>query len=502
MSLLIRWVSEATDHRRFFSPRYILQNPIYAIYIEASSMHCPLPPSSCSSRVIKSALRHVSPFHAPKRCRLLVVHPPQSPHYSSFAELREEMLARPPRYSRDYVTPSQSESLRATLRDFLPASYANLVETRARQPHDGYELGALNPMHHLVYFPNREFDRLLPDGTDSLHSPGGPFTRRMWAGGNVSLLQDIPMDGHAFHCSERIHDVYVKGGGEDEKIYVQLKREVFAGRYPGELRSLGVDYVLSRKVYVLEERVLVFMRAHDPDQDAIISPLRRVAPKEKPDFYRIMQPTRNLLFRFSALTFNAHAIHLDKAYCREVEGYRNLLVQGNLMVVLVIEVLQSYLLARVGGWELGSGSSFKRPWKEPERIWSLRYQNLRPLYVDEKLKICVKRIEKKDHLRVTHWEVWIEGYDGGFSFRGRARTYDPSSVASRPVEDHVNDHQESNLDEEPLPDEATVPNEHVALQKEANAGVESHLIEGAPREKIQIRSSKGARKEGAPYLYR
>ena len=288
------------------------------------------------------------------------------------------------------------------------------------------------------------------------------------------------MDGHAFHCCERIDDVYVKGEGEEEKIYVKIKRDIFAGRHPGEFRPSEVKDGLNRQVYVIEGRVLVFMRDHNPDQDAIKSPSRVVVPKGKPDFSHTVIPTRDLLFRFSALTFNAHTIHLDKAYCREVEGHRNLLVQGNLMVVLVIEVLRSHLRTRARGQ--GPASSSQGPLRKPERIVGLQYQNLRPLYVEERMEICVRRLTTNSE-GITSWEVWIEGADGGFSFRGRAKTYNNSSKASRRVKDDLgNVHQESGLDEETIPDEEIIPHEHIALQNEANAQVETDSSEDPPAE--------------------
>ena len=39
----------------------------------------------------------------------------------------------------------------------------------------------------------------------------------------------------------------------------------------------------------------------------------------KPDFSFTYTPTDTMLFRFSALTFNAHRIHLDKEYSQNVE---------------------------------------------------------------------------------------------------------------------------------------------------------------------------------------
>lgn len=41
----------------------------------------------------------------------------------------------------------------------------------------------------------------------------------------------------------------------------------------------------------------------------------------KYDFKLNYTPTPTTLFRFSALTFNGHLIHLDRDYAQKVEGY-------------------------------------------------------------------------------------------------------------------------------------------------------------------------------------
>lgn len=46
-------------------------------------------------------------------------------------------------------------------------------------------------------------------------------------------------------------------------------------------------------------------------------------------------------------------------------------------------------------------------------IGRLDYRNLAPLYVDEEMKICVKRNEDK-------FDVWIEGREGGYAVKGTA----------------------------------------------------------------------------------
>src|SRR4029077_1886829 len=49
------------------------------------------------------------------------------------------------------------------------------------------------------------------------------------------------------------------------------------------------------------------------------------------EFSRTLRPDPVMLFRYSALTFNAHRIHYDYPYVTQVEGYRGLIVHGPLI---------------------------------------------------------------------------------------------------------------------------------------------------------------------------
>jgi hydroxyacyl-ACP dehydratase HTD2-like protein with hotdog domain len=49
-----------------------------------------------------------------------------------------------------------------------------------------------------------------------------------------------------------------------------------------------------------------------------------------------------LLFRYSAVTFNAHRIHYDRPYAMKVEGYPGLVVHGPLVVMLLSDLLQRH----------------------------------------------------------------------------------------------------------------------------------------------------------------
>lgn len=116
-----------------------------------------------------------------------------------------------------------------------------------------------------------------------------------------------------------------------------------------------------------------------------------------PDFSYEFTPTSSLLFRFSALTFNAHRIHLDPQYCREVEGHRDLLFHGPLSLTLLLTQLEAELK--------GSGQA----------IEFFEYRNLAPLYCNEKLKVCGKKLEN------GKYELWAENAEGALSVKGTAR---------------------------------------------------------------------------------
>jgi hydroxyacyl-ACP dehydratase HTD2-like protein with hotdog domain len=117
--------------------------------------------------------------------------------------------------------------------------------------------------------------------------------------------------------------------------------------------------------------------------------------QNEPQFSYTLTPTATLLFRYSALTFNAHAIHLDPLYCRTVEGHRDLLVHGPLTFTLLTTMLNK---------QIGNKS-----------IDSIEYRNLAPLYANEPLKLCGRRVDE------SKYEIWAETPDGGIAVKGTAR---------------------------------------------------------------------------------
>ncbi|KAL8871158.1 MAG: hypothetical protein Q9174_002953 [Haloplaca sp. 1 TL-2023] len=221
----------------------------------------------------------------------------------------------------------------------------------------------------------------------------------MWAGGNIWFhSQGVKLNNQPLRCSESITDVEIKGKVGEEKVFVNVRRSI-----EGEDTA---KYFHAPSQFIIEDRKLVFIKDTPRPQGGppLPAPPRSIVkPSHAPDYSHTLIPSRALLFRFSALTYNAHAIHLDKEYCKSIEGYRNLLVHGPLSVVLMLQVLQGYHARKI-----------KDEGKEPEVVTQFDYRCLAPLYAEEELKVCLR--QKEDSI----WEIWIEGPDGGLAVRGTA----------------------------------------------------------------------------------
>ncbi|MCJ1286563.1 hypothetical protein MMC26_005909 [Xylographa opegraphella] len=318
----------------------------------------------------------------------------------------------------------QDYLLSVTLADFLPPSAISLPP---RLPSTTEKGRNLPPTYHLVLFPPpSRLSALLPDGTDPEQSPGDPFVRRMWAGGRINFHPapgaSMRILNQRVYCSERISDVTIKGISGDEKIYVTIERRISqllsVKHHKAYAPEGGGDRMLRMKLdkdeycSIIEHRNIVFMRERTRDvaADGQKKPGKILKPPQDPTFSHILTPTAALLFRFSALTFNAHRIHLDKQYCQEIEGHRNLLVHGPLTLVLMVELLRRHLASR------STQVHDRKIRVNSDPINEIEYRNLAPLYAEEPMRVCGK--DKGD----GEWDLWIEGRDGGYAAKAKAQT--------------------------------------------------------------------------------
>ncbi len=216
--------------------------------------------------ILSPLLRGCKPHFLPRPCKTTTPRPlttirnhaaPYSHSSSPFnpdtylATARQKLASQPPTLIPDHLSPTNSHLLTLSLADHVPALFPPSSSSPPAQA------PALPQGHHLVYFPLQlPPSRLMPDGTDPGHCPGGPFVRRMWAGGEVVFREGweeaLKLDGRSVSCVERVGEPVLKGGraGEvgGEKVFVEVTREY------------GVE---GEGAVVEEVRRLVFMRERE-----------------------------------------------------------------------------------------------------------------------------------------------------------------------------------------------------------------------------------------------
>ncbi|AEO58071.1 hypothetical protein MYCTH_2061596 [Thermothelomyces thermophilus ATCC 42464] len=355
---------------------------------------------------------------------------------------RQKLTSRPPTLIPDVLSPTHSHLLTLSLADHVPALFPADQLSRPlfplpspssppSSPKKDEEDLTLPQGHHLVYFPLQlPPSRLLPDGTDPDHCPGAPFVRRMWAGGEVVFREGwdraMRTDGRRALCVETVGAPVLKRGhagatgtGTDsgtgqEKVFVDVRRLYGAGE------EECAEMLRSGTAPVEEIRRLVFMRGRDSRAGEAAVARRILKASAAPEFTFSLKPDATLLFHFSALTYNAHSIHLDPGYARNREGYKGLLVHGPLSLVLMLSALRA-CLAKLSPWPRTGAHGQPRP----GYVKSLSYRNIAPLYVDEQMTVCLRRT--KSAAGELGWDVWIEGPDGGLAVKGKAITTDIAS---------------------------------------------------------------------------
>lgn len=156
-----------------------------------------------------------------------------------------------------------------------------------------------------------------------LFLPDLGLPRRMWAGGEITYHGELT-GGDTITRRSVISDVTLKDGRSGRLGFVALDHAYDAG---GAL--------------VVEERHNIVYRA-EADPTAPAPTLPEAAPWEGARRIEIL-PNATLLLRYSAMTFNGHRIHYDKAYAMEVEGYGGLVVHGPIqatwMQILAVQML-------------------------------------------------------------------------------------------------------------------------------------------------------------------
>lgn len=110
--------------------------------------------------------------------------------------------------------------------------------------------------------------------------------------------------------------------------------------------ALGrVDDVRVGGVALVEEQDAVY---RDAPLAGGPNPARTGIGARRPSWTRTLEPDEVLLFRDSALTFNAHRIHYDWRYATSVAGYPRLLVHGPRLATWLLDHLRGRLWTGTG----------------------------------------------------------------------------------------------------------------------------------------------------------
>lgn len=207
----------------------------------------------------------------------------------------------------------------------------------------------LPPLWHWLHFlrwPKQ--DELGEDGHpgNGHFLPPIPDRQRTFAGGRCEIAEPLSI-GERTERTSSIANVAVKHGRTGEMVFVTQR---------DEFRQHG-------RTCLVEEQDIVYRSGRSAgNHPAVVN--TSATPQSDGSWKLAAQPDPSLLFRFSALTANAHRIHYDSPYVRDEEGYPGLVVHGPLLAVLMLELVRR---------------------DEPRRVRSLSFRLRSPIFAGEQI---------------------------------------------------------------------------------------------------------------------
>jgi 3-methylfumaryl-CoA hydratase len=217
-----------------------------------------------------------------------------------------------------------------------------------------WAVGEVPPLGHWLYFlPRSPQSEIGEDGHPRRGNFLPPVTlpRRMWAGSRVNFRTPIEL-GVPMTRRSTIVDVSAKSGASGEMVFVTVRHQI----------------ATARGTVLTEDHDIVYRDAPGPNESSRAAAVS--GPHGTGEHTRRVTPDPTQLFRFSALTFNAHRIHYDRDYCRNVEGYPGLLMQGPFTAMLLMD---HFLRTRPGA-----------------RVEHFQFRAKRPLYDTAPFDLCME----------------------------------------------------------------------------------------------------------------
>jgi 3-methylfumaryl-CoA hydratase len=253
------------------------------------------------------------------------------------------------------------------------AALTATLDRREAEPATG---DAIPPGWHWLYL--LETTPASELGADGHPRRGGflppiALPRRMWAGGRIEFRRALKV-GETLRRDSEVIAVEPKQGKSGSLVFVTVRHTVSGA---GEIA-------------VVEEHDIVYREAAKPGEPP---PQGKPAPRQAA-WRRELVAGPVMLFRFSALIFNAHRIHYDIDYCREEEHYPGLIVHGPLQTILLLDLCRR---------------SEARPVKR------LDYRALQPVFHTE--QFTVNGEPSADGSKA---EVWTANAAGSYAMAGTA----------------------------------------------------------------------------------
>jgi len=257
----------------------------------------------------------------------------------------------------DEITPVPMMALAATL------------DLDVQRPRPG---DPLPPLWHWLYFLS--IHRQAELGAEGHSMKGGflpavPLPRRMWAGGRFEFHRPLRV-GETYTRNSQIVEINQKEGKTGPLVFVIARHEI------GDREGIAL----------VEEQDLVYREEPKTGEP---TPAPKAAPTGA-KWERMIRPDGVLLFRYSALTFNAHRIHYDWRYATRTEGYPGLVVHGPLIATLLAELLRREM----------ARSALKR----------FSFRAVSPLFDTAPFKICGK---PEGHGKTI--SLWAQNESGGLA---------------------------------------------------------------------------------------
>jgi 3-methylfumaryl-CoA hydratase len=196
---------------------------------------------------------------------------------------------------------------------------------------------------HWIYLLDRPPQADLgPDGVPlrgTIASFRAPGRRRMWAGGRVRASGPLRCGEPATKRSQ-VGSVQEKQGRSGPLTLVTVEHQILQRDRVVIDERQDIVYIAARPA---PDPTAADPAAADPAAaDPAAADPAAAGPEVRPaDGEWAIDVSPALLFRFSALTYNAHRIHYDRDYARQVEGYPGLVTHGPLQALAMTEAART-----------------------------------------------------------------------------------------------------------------------------------------------------------------